>query len=152
MGAREKAFRAASLIPTAVCGALVFMGYASMTIPLAAFGVLDYFIFQWTDIEYEYLYLQKEISVDKIMAKTRRKNVTTIETEKIEIMAPEKSHQLDSYRNRQVKTIDLSAGHDLPDQKLYCVFYDGKKKFLLNLTDDFANAVKATAPRKVYID
>ena len=38
-----------------------------------AFGVLDYFVFQWTSIEYEYLYLDKEITIDKIMAKTRRK-------------------------------------------------------------------------------
>ena len=112
----------------------------------------DYLVFQWTDIEYEYLYLDKEISVDKIMAKTRRKKVTTIDVNKIEIMAPEKSYQLDSYRNRQVKVTDLSAGHDLPEEKLYWIFYEGNQKFLMNLTEDFANTIKGIAPRKVFLD
>lgn len=115
-------------------------------------GVLDYFVFQLTDIEYEYLYLDKEISVDKIMAKTRRKKLTTISVDKIEIMAPEKSHQLDSYRNRQTKVTDISAGHDLPDQKLYWIFYEGNQKILMNLTEDFAKTIKGIAPRKVFMD
>ena len=121
-------------------------------IAVIALGVFDYFIFQWTDIEFEYLYLDKEISVDKIMAKTRRKKLLTIDVNKIEIMAPEKSHQLDSYRNRQTKVTDLSAGHDLPDQKLYWVFYEGNQKFLMNLTEDFAKTIKGIAPRKVFMD
>lgn len=117
-----------------------------------ALGVLDYFVFQWTDIEYEYLYLDKEISVDKIMAKTRRKKVMTISVEKVEIMAPEKSHQLDSYRNRQTKVTDLSAGHDLPDQKLYWIFYEGNQRILMNFTEDFVSTIKGIAPRKVFMD
>lgn len=98
------------------------------------------------------MYLDKEISVDKIMAKTRRKKLLTIDVNKIEIMAPEKSHQLDSYRNRQTKVTDLSAGHDLPDQKLYWVFYEGNQRFLMNLTEDFAKTIKGVAPRKVFMD
>lgn len=121
-------------------------------IAVIALGVFDYFIFQWTDIEFEYLYLDKEISVDKIMAKTRRKKLLTIDVNKIEIMAPEKSHQLDSYRNRQTKVTDLSAGHDLPDQKLYWVFYEGNQRFLMNLTEDFAKTIKGVVPRKVFMD
>ncbi len=121
-------------------------------IAVIALGVLDYFIFQWTDIEYEYLYLDKEISVDKIMAKTRRKKLLTIDVNKIEVMAPEKSHQLDSYRSRQTKVTDLSAGHDLPEQKLYWVFYEGNQRFMMNLTEDFAKTIKGIAPRKVFMD
>ena len=102
--------------------------------------------------EYEYLYLDKEITIDKIMAKTRRKRVLTIDVNKIEILAPEKSYQLDSYRNRQVKAIDYSAGHDLPDQKLYVMFYEGSQKYLLNLTEDFAKTIKGIIPRKVFTD
>ncbi len=115
-------------------------------------GVLTYFVFQWTDIEYEYLYLDKEITVDKVMAKTRRKRVTVLEVDKLEIMAPQGSYQLDAYKNRQVKTIDVSAGHDLPGQKLYFIYYVGGCRYLLNLDEDFAKTVKSVAPRKVYTD
>ncbi|MDE6991122.1 MAG: hypothetical protein K2P42_10755 [Lachnospiraceae bacterium] len=123
-GIKETLIRFLSLLPTVFLGLLTFLtGNMIFFIIVIALGVLDYFVFQWTDIEYEYLYLDKEISVDKIMAKTRRKRVTTLSVEKVEIMAPEKSHQLDSYRNRQTKVTDLSAGHDLPDLKLYWIFY-----------------------------
>lgn len=152
-GAKEAAIRVVSVIPTVLMGFMTLLtGNIVCFILVMLLCVLDYFVFQWTDIEYEYLYLDKEISVDKIMAKTRRKKLKTIDVNKIEIMAPEKSHQLDSYRNRQIKVTDLSAGHDLPDQKLYWVYYEGNQKFLMNLTEDFAKTVKGIAPRKVFLD
>ncbi len=152
-GAKEAMIRAVSLVPTVLVGLLTLMTTKIIFfVAVIVLCVLDYFIFQWTDIEYEYLYLDKEISVDKIMAKTRRKKVLTIDVNKIEIMAPEKSHQLDSYRNRQTKVTDLSAGHDLPDLKLYSVYYEGSQKFLMNLTEDFAKTIKGIAPRKVFTE
>ena len=152
-GAKEILTRVVCVVPTVLLGLLTLLtGNIVCFIFVIALGALDYFVFQWTDLEYEYLYLDKEISVDKIMAKTRRKRAATISVEKIEIMAPEKSHQLDSYRNRQAKVMDLSAGHDLPDQKLYWVFYEGNQKILMNLTEDFAKTVKGIAPRKVFTD
>ncbi len=152
-GIKETLIRFLSLLPTVFLGFLTFVtGNMIFFIIVIALGVRDYFAFQWTDIEYEYLYLDKEISVDKIMAKTRRKRVTTLSVEKVEIMAPEKSHQLDSYRNRQTKVTDLSAGHDLPDQKLYWIFYEGNQRILMNLTEDFARTIKGIAPRKVFTE
>lgn len=152
-GIKEKALRVVCLIPTILVGLLTLLtGNIILFLIVVALGVLDYFVFQWTDIEYEYLYLDKEITIDKIMAKTRRKRVATIDVNKIEILAPEKSYQLDSYRNRQVKALDYSAGADLPEQKLYVMFYEGNQKFLLNLTEDFAKTVKGIAPRKVFTD
>ena len=142
---KDTLLRVVSIIPTVLIGLLTLLtGNILFFIVAVAFGVLDYFVFQWTDIEYEYLYLDKEISIDKIMAKTRRKRVLTIDVNKID--------QLDSYRNRQVKAIDYSAGHDLPDQKLYVMFYEGSQKYLLNLTEDFAKTVKGIIPRKVFLD
>lgn len=152
-GIKEALIRTVSIVFTVLLGFFTLLtGNIYIFVAVIVLGVLDYFIFQWTDIEYEYLYLDKEISVDKIMAKTRRKKMTTIDVNKVEIMAPVKSHQLDSYRNRQTKVTDLSAGHDLPDQKLYWVFYEGNQKFLMNLTEDFAKTIKGIAPRKVYMD
>ena len=142
-GIKEALIRTVSIVFTVLLGFFTLLtGNIYIFVAVIVLGVLDYFIFQWTDIEYEYLYLDKEISVDKIMAKTRRKKMTTIDVNKVEIMAPVKSHQLDSYRNRQTKVTDLSAGHDLPDQKLYWVFYEGNQKFLMNLTEDFAKTIK----------
>ena len=152
-GLKEKLLRVVSLIPTIFLGLLTLLtGDMIIFIIVIGLGVLCYFVFQWTDIEYEYLYLDKEINIDKIMAKTRRKRVATISVEKMEILAPEKSHQLDSYRNRNVKAADYSAGHDMPDQKLYVLYSEGNQKYLLNLDEDFVKTIKGIAPRKVFMD
>lgn len=152
-GIKDKLLRIVCLIPTILLGLLTLLtGNMIIFIIVIALGVLTYFVYQWTDIEYEYLYLDREINIDKIMAKTRRKRVATLSVEKMEILAPEKSHQLDSYRNRDVKVSDYSAGQDLPGQKLYALYYEGSQKYLLNLDEDFAKTIKGMAPRKVFLD
>lgn len=152
-GLKENALRVAALVPAIVCGLLTLLtGNMILFLLTVAFGVLVYFVFQWTDLEYEYLYLDKEITIDKIMGKQRRKRVATLSVDKIEILAPEKSYQLDSYKNRQTKATDYSAGTNLPEQKLYHMYYDGNQKYILNLDEEFAKTIKGIAPRKVFLD
>ena len=151
-GIKETVMRIVCIVPTVLLALLAFTGSPVIFIAAVACGVLNYFMFQWTDIEFEYLYLDKEITVDKVMARTRRKRAAVLDVNKIEIMAPHDSDQLAFYKNRQVKTTDLSAGHDLDGQKLYLVYYEGSQCFLLNLDEDFAKTVKAIAPRKVFTE
>lgn len=151
MGAKEQAMRIASLLGTVFTGMLTLMsGDFRIFILAAAFGALTYFVFLWTDIEYEYLYLDKEIIVDKVMAKSKRKRIAVIDVTKIEIMAPTGSDQLAYYKNRQVTLSDLSAGHDLPEQKLYAIYYEGSKKFMMNLDNEFVDLVKMIVPKRVF--
>ena len=152
MGVKEIALRAVCLIPTVLFALLGLGGFLIALAVAAVFGVLTYFVWISTDIEYEYLYLDKELNIDKIMAKSRRKKMATLEVERMEIMAPEKSHQLDSYRNRDFKKVDYSAGRDLPVMKLYTIYYDGSQKIQVNLTEDFVKTMKSIAPRKVFLD
>lgn len=150
---KQTLLRVICIIPTALVGFLTLItGNIILFIVTVALGVLDYFVFQWTDVEYEYLYLDKEVTIDKIMAKTRRKRACVIDVQKIEILAPVTSHQLDSYRNREVKTLDYSAGRDLPEQKLYAAYYEGNQKYQLNLTEDFAKTIRGIIPRKVFTE
>ena len=151
-GGQGTVMRIVCVVPTVLLALLTLSGNLIVFIATVALGIFDYFVFQWTDVEFEYLYLDKEITVDKVMAKTRRKRAAVLDVNTIEIMAPQNSGQLTYYKNRQVKTVDLSAGHDLPDQKLYMVYYEGNQCFLLNLDDDFAKTVKSVAPRKVYME
>lgn len=65
------------LIALTVLSCLVmFVFIIFLPVALAA-GVGAYFLNMYTDLEYEYLYLDKELSVDKIMAKSKRKRVGT---------------------------------------------------------------------------
>ena len=153
-GLMQNVLRIVCVVPTVFLFLASFLGLGIIGLIITIIlGVIDYFVFLFTDIEYEYLYLDKEISVDKIMAKTRRKKVATLDIGKIEIAAPANSHQLDSYKNRQIKkTVDYSAGHDIPDQKLYIVYYEGNQKYMFNFDDDFVKAIRGIIPRKIFTD
>lgn len=151
MGVKEQAMRMSCLLLTVFAGMLTLLtGNMLIFVVAVALGVLTYFVFLWTDIEYEYLYLDKEIIVDKVMLKSRRKRTAVIDVNKIEIMAPEGSPQLEYYKNRQVSITDLSAGHDLPEQRLYDLYYEGNRKFIMNLDDEFVSILKMVVPRRVF--
>ena len=115
-------------------------------------GVGAYFITIYTDIEYEYLYLDKEITVDKVMHKAKRKRVATYSLDKIEIMAPIKSYHLDNYKNRQVKTTDFSSGVENQPDTRYVFFYDGSQKIIFEPNEALVKIAKNVAPRKIFLD
>lgn len=128
-----------------------------LIIPLAfiiavAAGIGVYFVNMFTDLEYEYLYLDKELVVDKVMAKSRRKRVGTYSVDRMEILAPVKSYHLDGFKNRNVKVKDYSIGEELQPDKRYAMFYEGGEKILLSPSEELVKAVRSVAPRKVFLD
>ena len=112
------------LIALTVLSCLVmFVFIIFLPVALAA-GVGAYFLNMYTDLEYEYLYLDKELSVDKIMAKSKRKRVGTYSLDRMEVFAPVYSYHLDNFKNRQVKEKDYSIGEVLqPDGRYACLLY-----------------------------
>lgn len=116
------------------------------------FGAGAYVVKLFTDLEYEYFYLDKELSVDKIMAKARRKRVATYQLDRIEILAPFRSYHLDNYRNRQAKTKDYSIGEELKPDKRYLMYYEGGERIVLSPSEELIKAMKNVAPRKVFSD
>lgn len=117
-----------------------------------AMGVGVYFVNLFTDLEYEYLYLDRELVVDKVMAKAKRKRVATYQLDRIEILAPFTSYHLDNYRNRNVKVKDYSIGEELKPDRRYAMFYEGGEKIILSPSEELVKAMKNTAPRKIFSD
>lgn len=131
--------------------ATVVFGLVSFILAVAA-GVGAYFVNLFTDLEYEYLYLDKEISVDKVMAKSRRKRVATYSLDRMEIFAPVKSYHLDNYKNRNVKVKDYSIGEELQPDLRYAMYYEGGEKILFSPSEEMVKVLKNAAPRKVFTD
>ena len=135
--------------------AFVFLGllgtFAALILGIV-FGGLAYFVSQQCTIEYEYLYLDREISIDRIMARSKRKKVATFDVEKMEILAPINSYHLDDYKNRQIKPTDYSSGVAKQPDRRYVFFYEGQKKVILEPSSEFVKAVYNVAPRKVFTD
>lgn len=115
-------------------------------------GVGAYFVNLFTDLEYEYLYLDKELVVDKVMAKSKRKRIATYQLDRIEILAPIKSYHLDNFKNRNVKVKDYSVGEELKPDKRYAMYYEGGEKILLNPSEEMIKIMKNVAPRKIFSD
>ena len=101
------------------------------------------------DVEYEYLYVNGDIDIDKIMGKQRRKRVGSYELEAMEILAPTGSHELDPYKDRaKVKNftslepgVKSVTGVYAVDNQLYMVE--------LELDRDVIEDIRRIAPRKV---
>lgn len=115
-------------------------------------GVAAYFMYLNSDLEYEYLYIDKELTVDKIMAKTKRKRVAVFSLDKMEIVAPVKSWHLDNYKNRSDKTTDYSSGEEKQPDKRFVFYYDGQKKIIFEPNEEMIKAMQFVAPRKVFKD
>lgn len=140
------------LICVAVVSFVLGMAMIPFLILAIAAGVGAYFAGQYADIEFEYLYVDREISVDKILNKTRRKKAEKFEVDRIEIFAPVNSWHMDNFKNREYKVTDYSRGiEDKPDRR-YAMIYDGGRKILFEPSEAFVKAVQSVAPRKVFLD
>ncbi|MCM1188377.1 MAG: hypothetical protein NC541_03660 [bacterium] len=140
------------LIALTVIFVIIMMIYPIFFLLALAAGVGAYFVNMFTDLEYEYLYLDKELTIDKVMAKTRRKRVAVYQLDKVEILAPVKSYHLDSFKNRTVKEKDYSIGYeDKPDLR-YAMYYEGGEKLILSPSPELIKVMKNVAPRKIFSD
>lgn len=137
----------------AVCfgfiGLALFLPALIIGIPMA---IAAYFITMNTDIEYEYLYVDKELTVDKIMNRSKRKKVAAFDLGRMEILAPFKSYHLDSFKNRTVKTVDYGSGTERQPDIRYAMYYDGTQKVILEPSPELIKAIQMIAPRKVFKD
>ena len=128
----------------------VVAGYYIFLVTLVIFGLLAFFAVPGFDLEYEYLYIDREISIDKIMSKQKRKKVRTLELSKMEFICPINSHQLDPYKARNLKISDYSSKQ--PDAKVWVLVYkDQTNEELIGLepNEEMLKAIKSIYPRKV---
>ena len=126
--------------------------YVVLMAAAAGTGVLCYLAKMRTVVEFEYLYCDKEISIDKILNKCKRKKVGTFEIDKMEIFAPVNSYHLDEYRKRTVKEYDYSTAAASQPEKRYAMYYNGDSKIILEPNEELIKAIRNVAPRKVFTD
>ena len=114
-------------------------------------GALCYFFLPTLDLEYEYLYLSKTLTIDKIFSKEKRKKAEEFDLEKMEIYAEEGAWQLDRYKDLNCKELDYTSR--FPDRRRFImVIRDGEdvKKVILEPDDRMNEAIKTVYPSKVF--
>lgn len=147
-----KFFRVVLIVLTVFFALLMLISGIIALLLAIVCGVGAYLINLLTDLEYEYLYLDRELIVDKVMAKTRRKRVATYSIDRLEIMAPIKSYHLDNYKNRDAKVKDYSIRQELKPDLRYVIYYEGGEKIVLSPSENLVKAMKNAAPRKVFAE
>ena len=140
------------IVVAVICFLAALIGIILAFIPMILASVGAYFVNLYTDLEYEYLYLDKELTVDKVMAKSKRKRVATYSLDRMEIFAPIKSYRLDNYKNRDVKVKDYSIGEEQQPDLRYVMYYEGGEKIILSPSPELVKVMKNAAPRKAFSD
>ncbi|MCR5118022.1 MAG: hypothetical protein K6B44_00195 [Lachnospiraceae bacterium] len=140
------------LVVLSVLAALLLMYPPVLVITVGLWAIYRYLIYPLTDIEYEYLYVDRTLTVDKIMAKEKRKTIATYEIDRLEILAPADSYRLGEFKNRELKTVDYSSGTENTEDMRCVMIYEGGLKIVLDLTKEFVKIIQNNSPRKVFLD
>lgn len=133
-----------------ICAGLSFIGLSILFVPAVIIAVVAYFVLPMLDLEYEYLYLDKEISIDKVMGKEKRKHVATINLNNVETIAPANSHALDSYKSRPHTDKDFSSREEYARTYIIpCEDQGGLVLYKLEMNEEMIKAIKTVFPRKI---
>lgn len=148
------AMKALKILLIAIAVVLFLMGSIGnflFVILAIVVGFGAYFVHLNGSLEYEYLYVDRQLTVDKIMAQQSRKKLETFDLDHMEILAPIKSWHLENFRNRQFKVSDYSRGYeDKPDTRYVLIYND--RKVIFEPNQEMVLAIKSVAPRKVFTD
>ena len=149
-----KVIRFGAIILTVCFCFLTFLVHFLMLLPAAGCAVLAYLAWLESVVDYEYVYVDKEIRIAKIQQKQRRKDVAVYDLAKMEMMAPQGSFHLDEYKNRNLEVHDYSSGDDDNKSCRYELVMEGGKKVILDLVGEYGEqivtVVRGYYPRKVF--
>ncbi len=119
---------------------------------LLAVCALSYFVLLNLNIEFEYLYIDGQLSIDKILNRNKRKKMLECDKDSLLMLAPLDSYVLKDYEGTGVKVIDCSSGR--ADAKKYAFIYQSgqqRMKVIIEPNDKLLQCIRNTTPRKVVL-
>lgn len=133
-------------VSLALIGLLVANPFIAMIAVAALFGI--YFLVRRWDVEYEYIYQNGELDIDKIMSKASRKRVCTMDLSSMEIMYKGTDHpDARNFNNLKIRKYTTRANKD----KVYTIVITGASNYKVEFepNEEMIEAIKLIAPRKV---
>ena len=137
---------------TAVCLLLALSTQLIGMVLLLVFGAATYFLYRNSRVEYEYLYVDKILSVDKILGRAKRKSAWEGKMDDIQVIAPTGSHELDPYHQTGTKVLDFSSR--IPGAKTYtAVVRTGSEtvRVIFEPDEKMLQCFRQSAPRKIFL-
>lgn len=141
-------------ILSAVTAVAVFLALTTgvlAVIFMFAAGFLTYLSYRNTHVEYEYLFVSGQLSIDKILGKSKRKKAFECAMDEVQVIAPADSYVLNDYKNI-TKTLDFSS--HMEHAKCYALIAQDQgayTKVVFEPNDKMIKCFRQTSPRKVVI-
>lgn len=110
----------------------------------------SYLIFRNSRVEFEYLFIDGQLSVDQILGRTKRKKICDIDIADIQIIAPSGSEALKNYRSGLTRVVDF--GSHMPGAKTYTAIVasgGGPKEVIFEPDEKMLDCMYMSAPGKV---
>lgn len=152
--AKDAAIKYGMIVLTVLFAAAGLFISPILLVAAIALGVACYFVLPKTDVEYEYLFVNGELDIDMVMAKSKRKKVMSIDLKEADLVAPLKSHRMDYYNaNSKMKTKDYSSGN--PEHKRFAIIAKSggeNSRIIIEPDEHMAQAIRNSAPSKVFLD
>ena len=118
---------------------ILFLGMLGLTLTIL-FAYLTYLVWAYTSVEYEYSFLNTELTIEKIMGQRKRKHVDEFD------IAPAVSDEIKS-RAGNIVTLDYSTGYGSSD--LYSMITNtdkGAVQVLFNADEKLIEAMRHMRP------
>lgn len=140
----------ALVLTTVLLLAGFFLKILILLIPGIFLLIASNFLLPMMNVEYEYLYVAGELTIDKIMGRTKRKNCVTVEMDKIEMVAPVESSRWQEFGH--LKCVENSYMSGREGAKVYACIYHVDKgvcKAFFEPDEKMMELMRLTSPRKV---
>lgn len=124
-GTKEYMERGVAIALPFLCFIILYL----LSLPLIFFVfslVLTYYLWNRTNIEYEYLYMAGELSVDIVYHKSSRKKLLSVTKEELLEIRQWSPETLERYKREGISVLDL-AGFGENQHYFYLVQKEGKK-------------------------
>lgn len=140
----------AGLIAVTVLSAFLALFHPLLIWVTVILAVVDSFLFKRMNIEFEYVYFNGDLDIDKIMNMQSRKRVFSSNIKEVDVIARSASVELQPYQ--RYKVLDYSTQNS--DDKVYEMvtkFKGEPVRVLFNPNEKMLDDMKNMAPRKVFI-
>ena len=100
-------------------------------------------------VEYEYLFAEGGLRIDRILGKARRKKAFDCEKDDVQLIAPVDSYMLKDYAKQGMKVMDCTSGKQ--GAEVYALMYQkgaDTMKVLIEPNEKMLAAMRHTFPRK----
>lgn len=135
---------------TAICVLLALATSIVGVILMFASGFACYILYRNSRVEFEYLYVEKTLSIDKILGKSKRKKAWEGKMDDIQVIAPTGSYALNDYQSPGSKTLDFSS--QMSGAGTYtAIVRTGSEtlRIIFEPDDKMIQCFRQTAPRKI---